>query len=110
MSQLNVNGSEILTYKLDIVVRSQNNHDYEDLFVEIITREQGKKHSYKYKMHSDERVPNVEWLKQELETMLETANAEKSFFKIEEDSEKRYLFVSIISNNDKRLQITGDRL
>ncbi|KAA0915798.1 hypothetical protein [Psychrobacter sp. ANT_WB68] len=110
MNKLNINGSEILTYNLDVVTRSHNNHDYEDLIVEIITREEGKEHSYKYRMHSDERVPSVHWLLSELKEMLEEANRNKSFFEISEDSVRRYLFVSVTSNDHKTLQVTGERL
>ena len=110
MEQLNINGSEILSYKLKVVERTQYSSVYEDLHVEIATREKGQEHSYKYKMHSDERVKSVEWLKQELEGMLGEANRNKSFFEIAEDSVKRYLFISVSSNSDKRLQVTGERL
>lgn len=110
MKQLDVNGSEILTYRLDVVVRSQNNHDYKDLFVEIITIEEGKEHSYQYEMHSDERVPTVEWLKQELEVRLDAVKKDYLSFKIREYTERNYLFIEVSGNRFENLQVTGVRL
>tara|TARA_R110002020_G_C16242097_1_gene769181 strand:- start:1050 stop:1385 length:336 start_codon:yes stop_codon:yes gene_type:complete len=110
MKQLNVNGSEILTYRLDVVVRNQNNHNYEDLFVEIITSEDSKEHSYQYTMHSDERVPTVDWLKQALKERLDAAKNDYLSFKIKEDSVRSYLLIQVGGKRFGTLQVTGRRL
>lgn len=110
MKQLNINGSEITNYTLKIVSRTQKNSVYEDLNVEIVTFEKGAEHSYKYTMHSDGRVPSVEWLEQELEKRLKAAKNDYLPVKIREYTERSYLFIEVGGNRFEILQVTGRRL
>lgn len=110
MKQLNVNGSEVLSYTLKVMERTQDNSVYEDLYVEVLTSEKDEEHSYRYTMHSDGRVPTVEWLKQELKERLDVAKNNYLSFKIREYSERSYLFIEVSGKRFDILQVTGRRL
>lgn len=108
MKQLNVNGSEICSYKLEVVSRNQNDFVYEDLYVEIITSQQDRENSYRYTMHSDEIVPTVDWLKQALKERLDAAKKDYLSFKISEDNDRRDFLIQVGGNRFEILQVQGE--
>lgn len=106
MAKLKTKGSQIKNFSVDIIsVESLHKKGY---FFDVINLKIDTDKSFEYRIQSDDRFPDLQQIKQHIETSLQNAKTDFLNVEISEYKERYYLFFDVQSIGQN--QYTGARL
>lgn len=106
MAKLKIKGNQIKNFNVDIIsIESLHEKGY---FFDVIDLKIDTDKSFKYRIHCDDRFPDLKQIKQHIETSLQKAKTNFLNVEISEYKERDYLFFDVQSIGQN--QYTGTRL
>lgn len=106
MAKLKTKGSQIKNFNVNIIsIESLHEKEY---FFDVINLKIDTDKSFEYRIYNDDRFPDLQQIKQHIETSLQKAKTNFLNVEISEYKERDYLFFDVQSIGQN--QYTGVRL